>query len=126
MTGSKSINERKFLLKNCYKIIFNSNWSKKRFLEGMHDKFVNSEKFLWYFSLQKNLSINLKNKKNEITFVGKLNKSKGYDIFGNAVIKILNKYSDWKANVVGDEQRDKIDFNHKKSSKLWFLPHKKF
>ena len=34
MTGSKSINERKFLLKNCYKIIFNSNWSKKRFLEG--------------------------------------------------------------------------------------------
>ena len=31
MTGSKSINERKFLLKNCYKIIFNSNWSKKDF-----------------------------------------------------------------------------------------------
>ena len=41
MTGSKSINERKFLLDNCYKIIFNSNWSKKRFLEGMHpDKFI--------------------------------------------------------------------------------------
>jgi len=26
MTGSKSISDRIFLLKNCYKIIFNSNW----------------------------------------------------------------------------------------------------
>ena len=31
MDGSKSIDDRKFLLKNCYKIIFNSNWSKKDF-----------------------------------------------------------------------------------------------
>ena len=42
MTGSKTILQRKFLLKNCYKIIFNSNWSKKRFLQGMHNKFINS------------------------------------------------------------------------------------
>ena len=34
----------------------------------------------------------LKSKKNIITFVGKLNKSKGYDIFGNTIIKILNKH----------------------------------
>ena len=113
MTGSKSINERKFLLKNCYKIIFNSNWSKKRFLEGMHDKFVNSEKLLVVFQSAKKLSVNLKLKKKQLTFVGKLNSSKGYDIFGKAVIKILNKYPDWNANVVGDEQRDKIEFKHK-------------
>ena len=81
---------------------------KKRFLEGMHDKFVNSEKLLVVFQSAKKLSVNLKKKKNEITFVGKLNKSKGYDIFGEAVIKILDKYPDWKANVIGDEQRDKI------------------
>ena len=31
MEGSKTIKERKDLLKICYKIIFNSNWSKKRF-----------------------------------------------------------------------------------------------
>ena len=42
------------------------------------------------------------------SLVGKLNKSKGYDIFGKAVLKILNKHKDWKANVIGDEQRDKI------------------
>ena len=32
MDGSKTIEERKKLLKDCYKIIFNSNWSNKRFL----------------------------------------------------------------------------------------------
>ena len=125
MTGSKSINERKFLLKHCYKIIFNSNWSKKRFLEGMHDKFVNSEKLLVVFQSAKKLSINIKKKKKEITFVGKLNRSKGYDIFGMAVLKILNKHTDWKANVVGDEQRDKIDFKHKNLKNYGFLSHKK-
>ena len=89
MTGSKSINERKYLLKNCYKIIFNSNWSKKRFLEGMHDKFVNSEKLLVVFQSAQKLKVNIKKKNKHITFVGKLNKSKGYDIFGKAVLRIL-------------------------------------
>ncbi len=124
MTGSKSISERKFLLKYCYKIIFNSNWSKKRFLEGMHDKFVNSEKLLVVFQSAKKVKVNTKFKKKQITFVGKLNKSKGYDIFGKAVIKILNKYPDWKANVVGDEQRDKIEFKHKNLKNHGFISHK--
>ena len=31
MSGSKTISERIFLLNNCYRIIFNSNWSKKDF-----------------------------------------------------------------------------------------------
>ena len=68
MTCSKSIKERKNILKNCYKIIFNSNWSKKRFLQGMHDKFVNSEKLLVVLQSAKKLSVNLTKKKNEITF----------------------------------------------------------
>ena len=46
MEGSKSVDERKFLLSICYKIIFNSSWSKKRFLEGVDNQFVNSEKLL--------------------------------------------------------------------------------
>ncbi len=125
MTGSKSIEDRKFLLKNCHKIIFNSNWSKKRFLQGMHDKFVNSEKLLVVFQSAKKNKVNLKKKKNWITFVGKLNKSKGYDVFGNAIIKILNNNSKWKALVIGDEQRDKIIFNHKNLKKFGFLIHNK-
>ena len=33
MKGSKTVSDRNFLLKNCFRIIFNSNWSKKDFLK---------------------------------------------------------------------------------------------
>ena len=125
MTGSKSISERTFLLKNTKKILFNSNWSKKRFLEGMHDKFVNSEKLAVIYQSADKTKLDLKKKKKIITFVGKLNRSKGYDLFGSAVIDILNKYPDWKANVIGDELRDQITFRHKNLNVLGFLEHKK-
>ena len=65
MDGSKTINDRKNLLKSCYKIIFNSNWSKKRFLDGLESKFVNSDKLVVFFqSAKKNKIQILKNKKN--------------------------------------------------------------
>ena len=96
MNGSKNISERIFLLKNCFKIIFNSNWSKKRFLEGMRSDYINSEKLIVINQSAKKIKLTLKKKK-IITFVGKLNKSKGYDLFGKAIIKILNKYKDWSS-----------------------------
>jgi len=46
MSGSKSIKERSFLLDNCYRIVFNSNWSKKRFLQKMKSDAINSEKLI--------------------------------------------------------------------------------
>ena len=46
MRGSKTIKERIFLLANCGNIIFNSQWSKKRFLEGIESKYYNSEKLI--------------------------------------------------------------------------------
>jgi glycosyltransferase involved in cell wall biosynthesis len=125
MAGSKSVNERKYLLKNCYKIVFNSNWSKKRFLEGMQNKFVNSGKLLVVFQSAKKKKINLRDKKKIITFVGKLNRAKGYDLFGAAVIKILNKYPEWSANVIGDEHRDKIQFTHKRLKHHGFIQHER-
>ncbi len=124
MNGSTSISERIFLLKNCFKIIFNSNWSKKRFLEGMKSDYINSEKLIVINQSAKKNKINLKQKKKIITFVGKLNKSKGYDLFGKAIIKILDKYKDWESFVVGDEPRDKLFYNHKRLNKLGFLKHK--
>ena len=63
MDGSQTITERKKLLKICYKIIFNSSWSKKRFLEGLENKFVNSDKLLVFHQSAKKGSINLINKK---------------------------------------------------------------
>ena len=126
MDGSKTVDERKKLLKICYKIIFNSNWSKKRFLEGLENKFVNSNKLVVFYQSAKknNLSI-LKKKKKWITFVGKLNKAKGYDIFAKSIEKILNKHSSWKAKVIGDEKREKITLNHKNADIMGFLNHEK-
>ena len=64
MDGSKTIDQRKKLLKICYKIIFNSAWSKKRFLEGLENKFVNSNKLLiFYQSAKKSNSSIIKKKK---------------------------------------------------------------
>ena len=125
MKGSKNISDRKYLLINCFRIIFNSNWSKKRFLEGMDNKFINSAKLIVIYQSAIKQKINFVKKKNEITFVGKLNKAKGYDIFGKAVLKILDKYDNWTANVIGDEQRDKISFEHKNLKNLGFLSHEK-
>ena len=75
-----------------------------------------------YFNQLKNLT-KFEKQKNEITFVGKLNKSKGYDI---GCQQNTNKYPNWKANVIGDEQRDKIEFKHKNLLNLGFQQIKKY
>jgi len=90
MKGSKLINERINLLNLCSKIIFNSEWSKNRFLTNLDQIYNKSEKLLVIQQSTQKIKINLSKKKNIITFVGKLNKAKGYDIFGLAVTKILN------------------------------------
>jgi glycosyltransferase involved in cell wall biosynthesis len=126
MDGSKSVDERKYLLKICYRIIFNSNWSKKRFLENVDSHFVHSEKLLICFQSAKKLTTKIiKNKQKIITFVGKLNRAKGYDIFAKSIIKVLTKNKSWRAKVVGDEKREKININHKSVDVLGFLEHKK-
>ena len=123
MSGSKTISERIFLMKKCFKIIFNSNWSKRRFLYGMKGDHINSEKLIVINQSAKKNKVNIQNKKKIITFVGKLNKSKGYDLFGKAIINILNKYKDWSSIVIGDEPRDNIEFEHKNLKKLGFRKH---
>jgi glycosyltransferase involved in cell wall biosynthesis len=126
MDGSKTVKERKNLLNICYKIIFNSNWSKKRFLEGLDNKFVNSNKLEVFFqSARKGKLSFIEKKKNWITFVGKLNKAKGYDIFSRSIKKVLNKFPNWKAKIIGDEKREKISLNHKNADLLGFQSHNK-
>jgi glycosyltransferase involved in cell wall biosynthesis len=123
MNGSKSYNERLLLLKICSKIIFNSEWSKKRFLTNLSEIYKKSEKLLVIQQSTKTQKIDLKSKKKVITFVGKLNKAKGYDVFGSSIVDILNKYKDWKAVVIGDEEREKLFFKHKNLDVLGFQNH---
>ncbi len=125
MTGSRSINDRKKLLDNANKIIFNSHWSRKRFLEGIEGLHINSEKMTVIYQSTSLTRVNISKKKKWITFVGKLNRAKGYDLFGKAVLKILKKYKDWKAIVIGDEPRATLDFQHKRLKNFGFLKHDK-
>jgi len=125
MDGSKKTDERLNLLMNCEKIIFNSLWSKKRFTINL-DKFYSSSPKLEVINQSTdNPKIDFTKKKKIITFVGKLNSAKGYDLFGSAVLKILNKHNDWTALVIGDEPREKLIFKHQNLKILGFQRHKK-
>ena len=113
MSGSKTIKERLDLINTVDRIIFNSEWSKSRFFIDLDNKQDLIKKTSVCFQSSSKVKINFKKKENIISFVGKLNRAKGYDLFGNAIIKILNKYTDWKSNVYGDEPREKHIFKHK-------------
>ena len=125
MTGSRSVTDRKNILNKAARIIFNSHWSRKRFLEGIEGQHINSEKMEVIYQSTNPVNVDIKKKKKWITFVGKLNKAKGYDLFGEAVIKILNKYKDWKAIVIGDEPRMTLHYKHKRLNNLGFQKHDK-
>ena len=102
MIGSKSALERKELIRSCAKIIFNSEWSKKQFLKKLDKFYHKSEKLeVIHQSINKE-EIDINKKEKLITFVGKLNSAKGYDLFGKSILKILDKHKNWKSIVIGD------------------------
>ena len=110
MNGSRSLNERLKLLNEVDKIIFVSKWVQTRFFNGLDNKLINQTEIV-YPSIHRAKKIYKKEKK--ITFVGKLNKSKGYDIYKDSVTKILNEFGDWKAYSIGDESRKRPKIDHK-------------
>ena len=112
MNGSKTIEERIFLLDKLDHIIFNSIWCRNRFFIGLNKKKYSNKSSVTYQSSSK-IKIDFNKKKKIISFVGKLNKAKGYDVFAIAIKKILDKYKDWSAVVFGDEPREQIKLKHK-------------
>ena len=120
--GSKTVEERNTLVNKCEKLIFVSNWVKEKFFEGL-DRKNNNNCIVIYPSIEtlKKLPV----KENIISFVGKLNHSKGFHLFGNVIVKILNKYKNWKGIVVGDEPREKYNFKHKNLKYVGWISHEK-
>ena len=120
MKGSKTINERLYLLKNVDKIIFVSEWVRNRFFLNIDIKLAAKTEIIYP-------SVNTEKigkKYKYITFVGRLNHSKGYDIFKDAIQKILDEFPKWKALSIGDEDRRSIYINHNQHKELGFLNHK--
>ena len=120
LRGAVTAKERKHLIKLCSKITFVSNWVKEKFFEGLDIK--NHEKTQVLYPAINKIS-KMPKKEKIITFVGKLNHSKGYDTFGRAIIRILKKYKDWKSIVIGDEPREKYNFKHDRLIHLGWITH---
>lgn len=119
MLGSSTVIERINLLNKTEGIVFNSNWSKIRFLENLPND-INYKKIIVIPQSTSKTKVSFDKKKNLISFIGKLNRSKGYDVFGKSILKILDKYPDWKSIVIGDEPREKLIFKHKNLQKLGY------
>ena len=121
MKGSKTVNERLTLLKNADKIVFISKWVKKKFFENLIIKSHIKTEIIYHSVKPLN---KLTKKKKQIIFVGKLNYAKGYDLFCEAIIKVLNLYPRWKACSIGNEKRF-LNYNtHNNHLSLGLLPNK--
>ena len=120
LKGSITITERLKIIEICEKVIFVSNWVKERFFEGF--KIKNNDKCVVVYPSIGRLK-KFPKKENLIIFVGKLNKSKGYNLFGNAIQKILDEFKNWKSVVIGDEPREKYNFKHKNLKLTGWINH---
>jgi glycosyltransferase involved in cell wall biosynthesis len=119
---SKTVSERLYIVNNCHQIYFVSKWVMKKFFEDLPFDYKNNCEVL-YPSIRP--LKNFPKKEKIIIFTGKLNTSKGYDIFGNAMKKILDKYTDWKALAIGNERREKHNFKNRNFKVIDWLPHEK-
>jgi len=122
MKGAKTVNDRIFLLNSVDKIIFITKWVKKKFFEGLPNLSDNKTQII-YHSID---SFKKKIKKNkQIIFVGKLNKSKGYDLYCKAMFKILDLNKDWNAYSIGEEKRFQNFPTHSRHKSLGQISHRK-
>ena len=125
LRGSRSVKEKINILQNCDKIIFVSSYVKKRFYYNINNFLPTKGEVIYpstnYYN--HNFKKNLKKDK-IIIFVGKLNSAKGYNLFGPAVINILNKYKDWTAIVAGNEKRESYIFHNERFKVFDWLSHK--
>jgi len=123
MKGTKTPKERLNLLSKVDKIIFITKWVKNKFFEDLNLDSNHYKCEIIYHSIEEERKILKKEKK--IVFVGKLNESKGYDIFCDATKKVLDNHKSWKAYSIGDEKRIKTYSTHPRHILLGYMPHKK-
>ena len=120
LRSSSTVKERLFIAENTDQIYFVSNWVKNKFFEDLPYSHRNNSDIL-YPAIDPIKKFPKKN--NLIIFTGKLNSSKGFDIYCKSVIKILDKFKDWKALAIGNEPREKFNFKHNRFKILDWVTH---
>ena len=121
LRSSSTIKERTFIAENTDQIYFVSKWVKDKFFEDLPYEHRNNCDIL-YPAI--NPIKKFPKKQNLIIFTGKLNSSKGFDIYSKSVIKILDKFNDWSALAIGNEPREKFNFKHSRLKILDWVTHK--
>jgi len=122
LRGSKYAYQRVYLLKNLDKLIFVSDWTKRQFFKNLPIK--DSEKCSIIYP-GSTFSKKIPKKINNIVFAGKLNESKGYNIFTNIISEVLKKNKSWSCDIVGDDPRPFDKINHPRIHYHGWLPYKK-
>ena len=126
LRGSQSIKDKINILENCDDIIFVSSYIKNRFYYNLNNYLPFKGHIIYPSTNYYNHNFKSKLRKQRIiVFIGKLNRSKGYNLFGPSAINILEKYKNWKVIVYGDEKREFYDFNHKRLKIFKWTSHKK-
>ena len=120
MKGSKNVDERLKILNSVEKLIFVSEWVRDRFFINIDKKLLTKTEVV-YPSVNKQ---KISRKKKNIIFVGKLNHSKGYDLFKEALLKILDEFPTWSSCSVGNEDRRTIYISHPRHKEFGFINHK--
>jgi glycosyltransferase involved in cell wall biosynthesis len=111
LRGSKYVYQRMYLLKNLDRIIFVSEWTKRQFFKNL--PVIDSEKCVVIYP-GSNLIKKISKKKNNIIFAGKLNQSKGYNVFTDVILEIIKKNRSWTCDIVGDDPRYYEKIHHPK------------
>ena len=122
MKGAKTIDDRIYLLNSVDKIIFITKWVKNKFFEGLPNLSDNKTQIIYHSidPYKKKFK-----KKKQIIFVGKLNESKGYDLYCKAMFRILDLNKDWNAYSIGEEKRFQNFPTHSRHKSLGQISHSK-
>ena len=107
LRGSTSLSERENIINDCSHTVFISSWIKQRFFSGFKNVNLSLTKIIPH-GVKKAIKIDIKNKKKNILFVGKLNRAKGYHIFCEAAKKFKKFDPSWNFIAIGNESRKNI------------------
>jgi len=98
MKGSKSVKDRKNILKKCVAVFCVSEYIKNKFLEGVLIK--NEKVHILHNGVDRQLK-KFPIKKKEILFVGRLVLEKGVDLYVDVVENIAKNFPDWTFELIG-------------------------
>ena len=97
-----SVVKRIEILENCHSIFFVSNFLKKRFLEGIPNRYLSKSKLnVIYNGVNLIKQVPLKKKKLNIVYIGELEKKKGFDLFYEAAVNIIDQFPKWNVHIFG-------------------------